>query len=101
MIFTNFAKAFDRVDLAILMDVLFKSSFGEPILSCLKSYLSNRVQWAKVLGFKSEAVNVLSAVSQGGHYSPLLFSLFVNEINNAVQYCKFFMFAEILNFSLQ
>jgi len=62
------------------VDVLYKSGFSKPTLSWLKSYLSNRVQFVKVVGFKSATVNVPSGVPQRGHiYSPLLFSLFVNE----------------------
>jgi hypothetical protein len=33
VIFTDFAKAFDRVHHAILIDILYKFGFGEPILS--------------------------------------------------------------------
>jgi len=66
VVFTDFAKAFDRVDHTILIDILYKSGFGEPILSWFKSYVSDRVQWVKVLGFKSAAVPVPSGVPQGG-----------------------------------
>jgi len=96
VVFTDFAKAFDHVDHAILIDVLYKSGFGEPILSWFKSYLSGREQWVKVLGFKSAAVSVPSGVPQGGHLSPLLFSLFVNGIAKAAPKCKFLMFADDL-----
>ncbi|XP_008179520.1 uncharacterized protein LOC103308234 [Acyrthosiphon pisum] len=33
VIFTDFTKAFDRVDHSILMEILLKTGFGEPILS--------------------------------------------------------------------
>jgi len=94
--FTDFAKAFDRVDHSILIDILYKTGFGEPILSWLKSYLSDHVQWIKVLGFKSDAVSVPSGDPQGGHLSPVLFSLFVNGISRVVPKCKFLMFADDL-----
>ena len=32
VIFTDFAKAFDRVDRQIFMDILYKAGFGESIL---------------------------------------------------------------------
>uniref|UniRef100_A0A2S2Q917 RNA-directed DNA polymerase from mobile element jockey n=1 Tax=Sipha flava TaxID=143950 RepID=A0A2S2Q917_9HEMI len=96
VIFTDFVKAFDRVDHAILIDILYKSGFGEPILSWFKSYLSDRVQWVKVLGSKSAVVPVPSGVPQGGHLSPLLFSLFINGITKAVPNCRFLMFADDL-----
>jgi hypothetical protein len=93
VVFTDFAKAFVRVDHAILIDILYKSGFGVPILSWFKSYLSDRVQWVKVLGLKSAAVPVPSGVLQGGHLYSLLFSLFINGITKAVLKCKFLMFA--------
>jgi len=96
VIFTDFAKAFDHVYHVILIDILYKSGFGEPILSWFKSYLSDRVQWVKVFGFKSAVVPVPSGVPQGGHLSPLLFSLFVNGITKAAPKCKFLMFADDL-----
>jgi len=57
-IFTDFSKAFNRVDHNILMKVLYKARFREPILSWFKSYLSDKVQFVKVFSCKSEAANV-------------------------------------------
>lgn len=48
VVFTDFTKAFDCVDHAILIDVLYKSGFGEPILSWYKSYLSGHAQWVQI-----------------------------------------------------
>ncbi|KAL4107267.1 hypothetical protein QTP88_017643 [Uroleucon formosanum] len=55
----------------------------------------NRSQ-VKVLGSKSAVVPVPSGVPQGGHLSPLLFSLFINGITKAVPKCRFLMFADDL-----
>ncbi|KAL4150044.1 hypothetical protein QTP88_003889 [Uroleucon formosanum] len=64
------------------------ASGGEPILSWLKSYLSDRVvQCVKVFVFKFSAVPVPSSVSQRSHLNPLIFSLFVNGITKAVPKC--------------
>jgi hypothetical protein len=96
VIFTDFSKAFDRVDHKILIEVLYKAGFGEPILSWFKSYLSDRVQYVKVLGCKSEAVCVPSGVPQGGHLSPLLFSLLVNCLKQVIPDSMFLMLADDL-----
>jgi hypothetical protein len=96
VIYTDFAKAFDRVDHGVLLEILYKYGFGEPLLSWFKSYLSGRVQWVKVLGCKSVISNVPSGVPQGGHLSPLLFSLFINDIKKVVPNCQFLMFADDL-----
>ncbi|KAL4126612.1 hypothetical protein QTP88_010824 [Uroleucon formosanum] len=41
VIYTDFAKAFDRVDHGCLIDALYKFGFGEPLLSWFKSYISD------------------------------------------------------------
>lgn len=45
-IYTDLSKAFDRVDHSALVQVLYKSGFGDPLLSWFRSYLSDRLQWA-------------------------------------------------------
>jgi len=50
-IYTDLSKAFDRVDHSALVQVLFKTGFGDPLLSWFRSYLSDRLQWIKTNGF--------------------------------------------------
>ncbi|KAL4153538.1 hypothetical protein QTP88_001371 [Uroleucon formosanum] len=50
VIYTDFTKAFDRVDHTILMEVLFKLGFGEPLLSWFRSYLKDRKQIVDIHG---------------------------------------------------
>ncbi|XP_050066238.1 uncharacterized protein LOC126555352 [Aphis gossypii] len=96
VIYTDFTKAFDRVDHGRLIETLYKTGFGEPLLSWFKSYLSDRVQWVKVFGCKSSISKVSSGVPQGGHLSPILFSLYVNGIKEMVENCELLMFADDL-----
>jgi len=96
VIFTDFAKAFDRVDQVCLIEALYKSGFGKPLLSWFKSYLSDQIQWVKIFGCKSSISKVSSGVPQGGHLSPILFSLYVNEIKGVIKNCELFMFADDL-----
>jgi hypothetical protein len=96
VIFTDFSKAFNRVDHKILIEFLHKAGFGEPILSWFKSYLSDRVQYVKVLGCKSETICVPSGVLQGGHLSPLLFFLLVIGLKLVILDSRFLMFVDDL-----
>lgn len=62
VIFTNFTKAFDGVDHSILMERLSTTGFGEPILSWLKSYMYDTLQWVKLYDNKSTVFLVNSGV---------------------------------------
>jgi len=77
VVFTDFKKAFDTVEHGVLINELDSLGIGDPLLSWLCSYLSNRQQFAKVNNCKSSLVNIPSGVPQGGHRSPLLFILFI------------------------
>jgi len=51
VIYTDFSKAFDRVDHNILIKTLNQLGIGDPLLSWLNSYLSNRHLFVSVTGF--------------------------------------------------
>lgn len=62
VIFTNLIEAFDHVNHATLIEILSKTEFGEPFLSWLKSYLSDKIQCVKIISFKSYIFQVLSNI---------------------------------------
>lgn len=41
---TDLSKAFNRVEHSTLVQILYKSGFGDPLLSWTKSYLTDRIQ---------------------------------------------------------
>lgn len=94
VIYTDFKKAFDSVNHNALIMVLKESGIGEPLLSWFRSYLSDRYHWVKVFGIKSNVFLASSGVPQGGHLSPLLFSLFINSIHRHLQHCHLLCFAD-------
>ena len=49
----------------------------------------------------SSIVNIPSGVPQGGHLSPLLFSLFVNSISKSITKAKFLLFADEIKIYLE
>lgn len=67
-----------------------------PLLSWLSSYLTGRTQQVIVLGKVSSSFNTFSGVPQGGHLSPLLFLLFINDVKLLFKFCKFSLFADDL-----
>ncbi|XP_022164892.1 uncharacterized protein LOC111029945 [Myzus persicae] len=94
VVYTDLAKAFDTVNHKVLLRILEAFGFGEPLLSWFGSFLTNRHQWVKLFGVKSNIYSSTSGVPQGGHLSPILFLLFINSVHNALPFCQLLCFAD-------
>jgi hypothetical protein len=93
VIYTDFKKAVDRVN---LIKILKAIGLGELLLSWFRSYLTNRIHHVKVFGIKYRVSNIPSGVPQGGHLSPILFALFINNIKHVIRNSRFLMFVDDL-----
>lgn len=80
IIYTHFEKAFDQINHKLLITELGRLEFGDPLLTWLNSYLTNRSQFTKILDFQSNTGGLVpSGTPQGGNLSPILFLLFIND----------------------
>lgn len=95
-IYTDFSKAFDRVNHQLLLDKLSAYGVAEPLLSWFGSYLSKRKSLVVASGHSSDPFPVHSGVPQGSHLGPLLFNVFINDIGECFHNSKYCLFADDL-----
>ena len=72
-VYTDFAKAFDRVNHRVLIRRVSKLGFQDLTVQWLLSFLSERVQIVRIENYISTPFKVSSGAPQVTHYGPILF----------------------------
>jgi retron-type reverse transcriptase len=96
-VFVDLEKAFDTVNHNILLSKLDHYGIRGRSNIWLKSYLSNRDQVVKVNDSTSSKMNINCGVPQGSILGPLLFIIYINDMNKAVENCITHHFADDTN----
>ena len=96
-IFVDLQKAFDTVEHDILLSKLEHYGIRGISNEWFKSYLFDRKQFVSINGHVSNKGSVKYGVPQGSVLGPLLFLIYINDLNHAIKFCKVHHFADDTN----
>ena len=96
-IFFDLSKAFDTVDHSILLRKLEYYGIRGIVHDWFKSYLSDRYQYTVVNNSSSSVQRVSIGVPQGSILGPLLFLIYINDMNHASKIADLSLFADDSN----
>ena len=93
-VFIDLSKAFDTINHAILLSKLKYYGLDDNAVAWFNSYLTNRKQFVEVEGVKSEISDISTGVPQGSTLGPLLFIIYMNDINDVSNLFETILFAD-------
>ena len=93
-VFMDLSKAFDTIDHHILLKKLNYYGIRGLPLKLIENYLSDRRQYVVVGGVCSTKRDVICGVPKGSDLGPLLFLIYINDINKSSNVLNFTLFAD-------
>ena len=91
VVYLDFRKAFDTVPHYRLLEKLKAYGIVGNVLKWIEAFLSGRTQKVRINDAMSTRADVLSGIPQGSILGPILFTIFINDLPDAVQSnCKIF-----------
>ena len=94
MVFIDLKKAFDTVDLRVLLARLEEYGIDGLEYLWFQSYLENRRQFCRVNGACSDLKDIDCGLPHGSCLGPLLFLIYINDLPLAFHKCNLTMYAD-------
>ena len=93
-VFLDLKKAFDTVDHSVLMKKLRAYGVRDKSGDWFESYLTNRKQFCSLNGLHSKAKKVTCGIPQGSCLGPLLFIIYLNDLEECLQFSRASIYAD-------
>ena len=93
MVLIDLLKGFDMINHKILIDKLLPIGFSKNTIIWYESYLAERHLTVEVANRISKFLKISSGGAQGSILGPLLFLIYVNDMNQAVE-CDLYLYAD-------
>ncbi len=96
-VFIDLKKAFDTINHTMLIEKLKHYGIRGVASNWIENYLCNITQYVSYNDVQSDYKSVVCGIPQGSILGPLLFVLYINDLDNVSKKLKFVLFADDTN----